>query len=328
MNPQVLQTVDWLAQNKTGLGYDLHSRFTEDLKYGDTPIRSRNSPATMCVAAVYEVLVRTIDKAKTTDGKPASDLLKPSQVKGNSALALEPYIFQFRSSVNFSEYGRKFSAGAGDAFVLFGIGRYVKFEEAKPGDFLYFNRNNGGGHAVVFMGFLDSAGKLSESGPSAAGFRYFSAQQGGTHGMGYRDAFFGKCPVVETKYVKDCGVKRSDSRATLSVARLHAPDEWFAKYSAIRVDRFLLKHEKIDAIYADEARFRTQSVADLEEAQRIAAEKARQGLFPLIVPKVEAHDSSSRIALVPVKFTENFGPNFSEASDEPEPAVPESPPGG
>jgi hypothetical protein len=156
----------------------------------------------------------------------------------------------------FPEYQRQFAAGAGDAFVLFGIGRYESFATARPGDFVYFNRSSGPGHASVFIGYLDKEGQLVDSVADAAGFRYFSAQQLGTNGFGYRDAFFGSCPAVQTRYRRDCKLLRTDSRRLFSVSRLHDPAEWFTSYNAIRIERFFKAHDTIDRIYADEQSFR------------------------------------------------------------------------
>lgn len=311
-NDRVVATVNWMADNKAGLGYDLGARYTEDLKYGDYVLRANRQPSTMCVAAVLEVMVRALADAVDAAGNPVSkDALPGSMLDGASALHLLPYIFQFESRIDFPEYRRKFSAGAGDAFVLFGIGRYVSFDEAKPGDFLYFNRTGGSGHASIFMGYLDQAGSITASSADAKGFRYFSAQRVGTNGLGYRDAFFGACPEVETKYVKDCGVIKSTSRALFSVSRIHQPTEWFTSFSAIRIDRFF-NGDSIDSIYADEPAFRSRAVADLEQASRDARDARRRGVFPLIPAPIVLEEMDAKEKLAKSRFRREFGPNFEE----------------
>ncbi|MDF3860285.1 hypothetical protein P3W70_18155 [Achromobacter denitrificans] len=309
-NKKIVDTVDWLAKNKASLGYDLKSRYTDNLKYGSYVFPGRNSPNTMCVAAVFEIIVRSLADARQEDGTLVSDRLMPGQVLGgSSALSVAPYIFQYRSNAMFPEYGRKFSAGAGDAFVLFGMGRYVAFEAAKAGDFIYFNRAGGGGHAAVFISYLNKLGAPSD-GKSAVGFRYFSAQKGGTNGLGYRDAFFGGCPSVKTDYVKDCEVIRSSERRLLSVSRLHHPSEWQTSYSAIRVQRFF-KGDSIETIFEGERAFRKRTHEELLEAEKSAKEYAKKGLFPLIVPPIAGEATIAEDNLRNVEFSVGeFGPEF------------------
>ncbi|WP_058910029.1 hypothetical protein [Entomohabitans teleogrylli] len=312
-NQQIITTVEWLARNKSGLGYSLNSRYTEDLKYGDYTFRSTGGTSTMCVAAVFEVLIRTLAMAKDREGNPVSSkLLKGQVLDGSKALNISPYAFQYASLVNIPEYKRKFSAGIGDAFVLFGMGQYVTFKNAKGGDFVYFNRSNGSGHAVILISYLNREGKPSSDAESAIGFRYFSAQKNGTNGMGYRDAFFGSCPKVETTYVKDCGLIKSDKRALFAISRLNDPNEWFTDFSAIRVERYF-KGDSIDSITADEDAFRQRAKEELTEAEKKAQVYAKQGKFPLIVTEIGGENDMAKQSLKEVEFDEDaFGPNFAE----------------
>ncbi|WP_397448670.1 hypothetical protein [Pseudomonas sp. NA-150] len=313
LNKEILETVSWLAKNKSGLGYDLGARYSENLIYGDHVFRATKGSKTMCVAAVFETIIRTLQTAKDVEGNPVSSKLLPgSAIDGKGALNILPYVFQYGSTANFPEYGRKFSAGVGDAFVLFGIGRYVTFDTAKPGDFIYLNRVSGSGHAVVFYNYLGSSGKAVPDSKDASGFRYFSAQGVGTNGFGFRDAFFGNCPAVKHEFKEDCGVIKSSKRGTFSVSRLYAPSEWFTSYSAIRVERFF-KGATIDTIFADEPNFRKRAKSELAEADAKARDYAKKGLFPLIVPAIGAEAEMAMQNLQTVGFKEGeFGPNFAE----------------
>lgn len=313
-NSEIMTTVEWLAKNKQGLGYDLHSRYTENIKYGAYTFRATGEKnKTMCVAAVFEVIIRSLASAKLNDGTFVHSKLMPGNVlSGASALNLSPYIFQYESNAIFPDYKRKYSAGAGDAFVLFGIGRYVEFSNAKPGDFIYFNRAKSGGHATVFISFLDRYGKVTNTSEEAIGFRYFSAQQGGTQGLGYRDAYFDICPSVTSEYKADCPVIRSQKRTLFSVSRLYSPDEWAPKYSAIRIKRFF-DGESIDSIFNTEAAFRGRATADLEKANKEAAKAAQKGLFPVIIPKIAADASAAESSLRALQFNQSeFGQDFDE----------------
>lgn len=267
----------------------------------------------MCVAAVFEILVRALAAAKAPDDKPvSSELLRGHIIDGSKALNIAPYVYQYKANVKIPEYSRTYSAGIGDALVLFGMGRYVGFDSSKAGDFVYFNRRNGGGHAAVFISYLSSDGKTTSNPLYAKGFRYFSAQKTGTRGLGYRDAFFDDCPKTQTQYIKDCGIIRSDDHKRFAVSRLHDPSEWFTRFSAIRIERFF-KGDSIEAIYADELAFRSRSIADLTEAEQRAEKYAKKGLFPLVVPKIQADTDAARRRLdSTVNFTQEFGPNFSE----------------
>jgi hypothetical protein len=89
--------------------------------------------------------------------------------------------------------------GNGSQFALVqysGIGREVKPCEARPGDFMNISWTHGGGHSVVFLGWLlNKEGKL--------GIAYWSSQ-GGTNGMSdvYADS------VSRIKAVKTVRLKR------------------------------------------------------------------------------------------------------------------------
>lgn len=312
-NDRILDTVNWLSENKSGLGYDLKSRFTEDLKYGNYTFHATGGTKTMCVAAVFEILIRTLQNANDKDGRLVSDTILPGSVlNGSKALNFAPYAFQYKSLINIPEYNRKYSAGIGDALVLFGMGKYVTFETAKSGDFVYFNRTGNSGHAVIFIGYLNSQGVIENNAKYATGFRYFSAQSKGTNGMGYRDAFFDKCPNVKTKYVKDCGVIKSDKHALFAVSRLYEPKEWFPEYSAIRIERYF-KGDSIEKISNDESAFREKAIKDLIEANQKAKVYAKNGKFPVIQTQTSGANDKAQQRLKSIYFDEEiFGPNYDE----------------
>lgn len=313
-NSHIIDTVKWLAENRIGLGYDLKSRFTEDLKYGDYTFHATGGTKTMCVAAVFEVLIRTLQNATDNNGEPVSaSLLKANVLNGSKALNFLPYSFQYKTLVKIPEYKRNFSAGIGDALVLFGMGRYVTFGTAKSGDFVYFNRTKGSGHAAIFINYLNAQGNIENDAKNAIGFRYFSAQGNGTNGMGYRDAFFGNCPDVKTTYVRDCGVIKSDQHALFAISRLDDPKDWFTEYSAIRVERYF-KGDSIALISQDESVFRQRAIADLNDAKAKAEKYAKEGKFPVIQPKLAGVNDIAQQRLKRITFDENeFGPNFDES---------------
>src|SRR5262249_1343213 len=117
-----------------------------------------------------------------------------------------------RGEIWIVEHARSY--GAADAFYNFGMGRKLAFKDLRPGSFLNFNGNNGTGHGVVLLGFLDRNGNdLKEYSADIGGFKYFSSQgrQGVLgSGLGYRWAFFSDvaCPTLDGDRKRDCGVIR------------------------------------------------------------------------------------------------------------------------
>ena len=79
--------------------------------------------------------------------------------------------------------------GPGDCerrgIVGYGLGKAVTdFEQVRAGDFLSYSTTPPGGHAVIFIEWLrDEQHKI-------VGFKYFSSNLGGTHGVGYGSGHF------------------------------------------------------------------------------------------------------------------------------------------
>ena len=85
-------------------------------------------------------------------------------------------------------YGMK--AGPGDPLIAtamenLGVGEAVDVEQAHPGDYLQFWRDNGSGHSVIFLAWVEEGGER-------VGFRYRSSQTA-TDGIGdHEERFAGK----------------------------------------------------------------------------------------------------------------------------------------
>jgi hypothetical protein len=81
--------------------------------------------------------------------------------------------------------------GPGSQFALVqysGMGKEISPKQARPGDFVNINWNNGLGHSVVFLGWVvDAEGKKS--------IRYWSSQTG-THGLGDQTSALAKVKSV------------------------------------------------------------------------------------------------------------------------------------
>lgn len=138
------------------------------------------------------------------------------------------------------------SGSKGTAYALekFGIGRQKTFDQLLPGDFINLNRTYPRpGHAVVFMGFINSghSGQAAEFSSSTIGFKYFSAQGQNRPdgGFGYRDAYFeGHCPTPRGKN-DDCNVIKAfqvvddklgrQNQTLLNSGELLPPSSWRVK---------------------------------------------------------------------------------------------------
>lgn len=222
-NAEILAQVEALHRERKGLGYDIDSYFTRSLDYGPSgKIRANNPPLTMCVAAVTEVIVCALTGWYAATGKrgPFNKLPIDSWSRGTKA-SIRAHIFMYEDVK---------SNGTAHALDRFGIGRQLAFEDLQPGDFVNFNRENGSGHACVFLGYLDAAGRdVSTHGPAVVGFRYFSAQGKGSAegGLGYRLAFFaGKGPTSLPGKRLDRGIIYSKKPSLLCCGYMIHPDRW------------------------------------------------------------------------------------------------------
>ena len=220
-NKYILEAVQNLAEDRAGLGYDIHSKYTQNLSYDDASIRSTGGTKTMCVAAMVEVIVEAMalyDQEKPQDeifGKIPTN----SWTRGNRK-SLLGHIFMFRG---FS------SRGTAHALAKFQLGEELTFESLKPGDFINLNRSHSG-HAVIFLSYLKSDyNEVQEYDREVVGFKYFSAQGKNSDdaGFGYRYAYFqNKCPTKKDGFRRDCGVIRSSNKKLLNTGRMFHPDEW------------------------------------------------------------------------------------------------------
>jgi hypothetical protein len=226
-NDYILRAVEHLYGNYRLLGYDA-AVLTHDVEYGSYGMIERTGGGrTMCVAAMMEVILTAMQlyAADTGDDSVWDFLPKESWERLNSN-CIKAHLW-----VN---YELK-SGGTGDALRTFGMGENVPFRELRPGSFVNLNRENGTGHAVVFLSHIDVNGTESESWNEAMiGFRYFSSQGGyepGTGGLDYRYAIFvtdeyeqdGYPPMP---YKRDLRVIYSENPSYLNTGIMWHPDHW------------------------------------------------------------------------------------------------------
>jgi hypothetical protein len=224
-NSYILRAIDLLYQQFPRRGYSAGTAYTHDLDYSQPhEIKAGpNAPATMCVAAVSEVIIVAL-KLYADERKDLSVFTKlpaRSWIKA-SATDIRPYMFL---------YDTVDSNGTADALQHFGIGEHTPFPALVPGDFIGLNRENRSGHAVVFLGFLNALGQIEPNYDSkkVVGFKYFSAQGNASPnaGLGYRWAFFGSCPRWhESDKLRDCGIVLSDNQTILNTGYMLHPTQW------------------------------------------------------------------------------------------------------
>ena len=106
----------------------------------------------MCVAAQMEIILTAFELyAKETGDYTVYDYLPKRSFEGLEITALKGHIW-----VN-----HDFKAdGTADALINFGMGERRAFEDLSPGDFVNINRTTRTGHAVTFLGYINSTGKI------------------------------------------------------------------------------------------------------------------------------------------------------------------------
>lgn len=222
-NPYVLRSVEKLARERAGLGYDIGSYFTRSLDYGGTgQVPANHPPNTMCVAAVSEVIIEALNlyTADTEDGSPFQKLPVKSWRSGSQS-DIRAHIFMYEGTG---------SRGTAHALSRFGIGGEIGFGELRPGDFVNMNRASGSGHAAVFLGYINKDyGDEADFSNRVAGFKYFSAQGKGMPdaGFGYRWGFFEPmCPPTQADKRRDCRIIRSPDQKILNTGFMLHPRAW------------------------------------------------------------------------------------------------------
>jgi hypothetical protein len=227
-NNYIMKAIDQLEKSQyIRKGYDIHLAYTHKIPYDGGFINPSGPPKTMCVAAVAEIIITAINTyvAETNDQSPYS-YLPPAEWNSMRPIDIRSHIWVDP---------RLDSYGTADALVTFGIGKRAKFGELTPGSFINLNRTNKTGHAVVFIAYLDEHGKELTGNPnldSIAGFKYYSAQNRNTHGLGYGYAFFSNkngrsyCPALEGGLSPDCGVQYSISQKLLNTGYMTPPKLW------------------------------------------------------------------------------------------------------
>ena len=221
-NEYMLKAVDYLYAEYGILGYD-SAVLTHDIDYGDYGVIEASGGAkTMCVGAVLEVILTAMEiYADETGDETVWDYLPERSFERLGAGDLKAHLW-----VNYDLE----SLGSADALRHFGMGENIRFQDLLPGSVVNVNRTNGGGHAVVFLSFIDETGVESETWhEGVVGFLYFSAQGGydvGAGGLDYRYAIFDQFGSLEMPYKRDTKIIYTEDQHYLNTGMVFHPSRW------------------------------------------------------------------------------------------------------
>jgi hypothetical protein len=259
-NSYMLRALEVIKQS-TNAKYDEHKWFTKNLDYGTQKaiILASKPPYTMCNAAVTEVILDAINlyAADHKDWSP-EDAIPASSWMTARWSQLMPHMFShdyegyppledlLKAHIKI-EPGlevdiKNFESLHGMSFALekFGLGETVKFEDARPGDVISFDRdrvNGGNGHSAIFLAFLtqDQKETLTFKAGAIVGFKYFSIQSSEPAGLGERWAYF--------KVTKDAGIcpYSTDIKMPTSSGARYCADAIDTEANRIRFRAFALK---------------------------------------------------------------------------------------
>lgn len=192
------------------LEYDLYNGVTQDLWYKGRVVAKAypdNSRCSYCCGWNFEVFVRAMQYRNIQKG------LDPDDFNGMT----------FYDLFNLLQFW--YIEATGDSpqkgVVAYGLGKAIdNYEDAKPGDFLDFNRNNKTGHSVIFDGWLrDSTNKI-------IGFEYYGSNY---PGVGHYKEFFveGGGKVIHKDFhlvrVGSIADYKSYDRTKIAFHRAYAP---------------------------------------------------------------------------------------------------------
>ena len=154
--------------------YDIYNGVTQDMWFKGMVVAKAypdGSRCSYCCGFTFEVFVRAMKLRNIQKGLDEDDF--NGMTFNDLFNALQLWYIE----------------GKGDseerAISSYGLGHKVTdFEEAKPGDFLSYSTTPPGGHSVIFLGWL------RDENQKIIGFKYFSSNLSGTHGVGHGETHF------------------------------------------------------------------------------------------------------------------------------------------
>jgi hypothetical protein len=183
LNPYVLKVISAFPTDGSGYPYhcswepreyDIYNGVTQDLWYKGMVVAKAypdGSRCSYCCGYTFEVFLRAMKLRNIQKG------LDPDDFNGMT----------FNDLFNMLQLW--YIEGKGDSeqrgITSYGLGKAITdFEQVRPGDFLSYSTTPAGGHSVVFIDWLRDDNK------KIVGFKYFSSNLSGTHGVGYGQGHF------------------------------------------------------------------------------------------------------------------------------------------
>jgi hypothetical protein len=156
--------------------YDIYNGVTQDMWFKGMVVAKAypdGSRCSYCCGFTFEVFVRAMKLRNIQKG------LDPDDFNGMTFTDL------------FNALQLWYVEGKGDsesrAIASYGLGHTItNFDEVKSGDFLSYSTTPAGGHSVIFLDWLRDETNTNK----IVGFKYFSSNLGGTHGVGYDTTHF------------------------------------------------------------------------------------------------------------------------------------------
>jgi hypothetical protein len=154
--------------------YDIYNGVTQDLWYKGMVVAKAypdGSRCSYCCGFTFEVFVRAMKLRNIQKGLDADDF------NGMT----------FNDLFNMLQLW--YIEGKGDSeqrgIMSYGLGRAItNFDDVRAGDFISYDSTPSGGHSVIFMDWIrNDSDKI-------VGFKYFSSNLSGTHGVGYGSGRF------------------------------------------------------------------------------------------------------------------------------------------
>ena len=153
-------------QNYNGVTTNLY--YQGKLLLKATPSGNR---ASHCVGITFEVFFRAMEDWNIQQGHAVDT------IKDLNYAQLYDFILKWYGA------GPKKENNLVIALEKFNLGkRIINFEDARPGDFIDFSRENQTGHTVVLINWIRDNGKI-------VGLRYWSSQES-TNGISYKTEYF------------------------------------------------------------------------------------------------------------------------------------------
>jgi hypothetical protein len=154
--------------------YDIYNGVTQDMWYKGMVVAKAypdGSRCSYCCGYTFEVFLRAMKLRNIQKG------LDPDDFNGMT----------FNDLFNMLQLW--YIEGKGDSeqrgIVSYGLGKAISdFEQVRPGDFLSYSTTPAGGHSVVFIDWIRNDDK------KIVGFKYFSSNLSGTHGVGHGQGRF------------------------------------------------------------------------------------------------------------------------------------------